>query len=116
MQATTNANAQVLAMNNGFNSLQKEISDCCCSTNANITAQGNETRALMTKQHYESRIQSLEEKLCDEKAKNSALESQAFTTAKLAEQEARIRAENQQQTQLLIQHIQAICGTTATRM
>ena len=85
LQATTNANAQTLALTQGFNQLSREMSDCCCSTNANITAQGNETRALMTQQHYEGRISTLQDRLSDRDAMIAKLQNEAFTTNAIAQ-------------------------------
>lgn len=53
------------------------IDQCCCKTQTAIHAEGEATRALI-QQNY---ISDLQTKLCDAKAENAALQSQAFVAA-----------------------------------
>lgn len=93
------------SLGQGFNSLSREISDCCCTTNANISAEANATRQLMSN----FRMQDLEVALCDSKAKVGSLEAQQFTSAQIGASEVRMdnKLNNIQNT--IINHVQAIC-------
>lgn len=63
------------------------IESCCCKTQNAIHAEGEATRQLISKYAYEE----LQTKLCDSKAENAALKSQAYVAASQAAQSAEIR-------------------------
>lgn len=74
--------------NNGYESrlavqdLARQNADCCCGIKTAVQAEGAATRQLI----QNNLITELQTKLCDAKAKNAALESQAFTCASNASQ------------------------------
>lgn len=81
----------------GFNGIQQAISDCCCKTQTAIHAEGEATRGLI-QQNFISELQT---RLCDSKAENAALKSQAFVAASQQAQTAEFRAALRHQTAIV---------------
>ena len=78
--------------------ITKAISDCCCNTQKTIMAEGAATRALIT----QNLITDLQTKLCDSKAENAALKSQAFIAGSQAAQTSQFQQMlNNQNAQVL---------------
>lgn len=102
-------------------STKQLISECCCETNRNIERQGCETRtaihaegeatrALISKYAYEA----LQEKLCDAKAENAALKSQAFSTNLAAGTAQQTRNDMNAMLTTILTHIAAKSSSTGT--
>lgn len=102
-------------------STKQLISECCCETNRNIERQGCETRtaihaegeatrALISKYAYEA----LQEKLCDAKAENAALKSQAFSTNLAAGTAQQNRNDMNAMLTTILTHIAAKSSSTGT--
>lgn len=92
------------------NAITSAIDNCCCNTQKTIMAEGCATRGLIK----DIQTQDLRDQLCDAKSKISQLESQNFTTATVAASTQQLRNEMAASTNLIIQHVGAICGSKST--
>lgn len=68
------------------NAITSAIENCCCTTKQTIMAEGQATRDLISRYAYDD----LQTKLCDAKAENAALKSQAVLSASQTAQTAEI--------------------------
>lgn len=68
--------------------VMQKMAECCCSIEKTVGAEGAATRALMVEQENGR----LRDALCDSKADNAALKSQAFVAASQAAQTQQILA------------------------
>lgn len=91
------------------NQITNAINNCCCTTQKTIMAEACATRELIK----DVQTQALRDQLCDAKSKISSLESQNFTTAAVSALGQQVRGEIAASTNLVIQHVGAICKPAA---
>jgi len=90
----SSANDNRFAMQASINSLQTQMSQCCCETQKSIAAEGAATRQLI----QQNLITDLQTQLCDSKSKNAQLESQIYLAGSQA-------AQTQQIIQTVLAHL-----------
>ena len=99
-----------LAACQSTNQITNAIDSCCCTTQRAIAAEGSATRALVSQLDRERLLTQI----CDLKAENSGLKSQAFTSAAIGALGSQLRSEMQQNTLNIIGHMAVIPRPTTS--